>query len=293
MKLSEIRQVGEHITSVHPENVVIKMAQLKEWLAGAEQVEQGITTTDGSFLIFLNKLASNNHAFILTDRADRTEPVGYCLLIKGPTKYWMVMDVWIKRTLRGKGLVPNLYRLLVALGYKLQSGKVVSAEAENVWKKLGKLGRAKVLNTQTGDVEEFSLKPIDDTFDSSYVWVAEAQWAPKWDQQPLWSGAADRPALLEWLRNEPTPRSFGIKWPGIYEEVILFGKKNKETGSIDVLVDGNVVGQITSSKYDRLTRRSAGGGYEVSVMYKGKRFYDSDMVLQDLKHRTLRFFDQF
>lgn len=218
MKLREIARIGEHMTSPHADQETHQPAQQKEWLAGAEQVEQGITVEAGSFCIFLNKLAPHQHVFILTPRAERTKPVGYCILEKQSNGYWMVQDVWLQKRLRGQSIMTNLYRSLVALGYKLQSGKVVSPEAEGVWKKLGAAGRAKVLNKETGEVEEFSLKPIDNTFDSQHVWVAEAQWAPKWDRQPTWSGdPADRQALLDWMAGRFTASSTKIKWPGVFE----------------------------------------------------------------------------
>lgn len=78
----------------------------------------------------------------------------------------------------------------------------------------------------------------------------------------------------------------------ISEALVLFSKKDKETGAIEVIVDGEVVGHITSSAYDRTARRSTGGGYEVYLTHKGRRLQDSDMVLKDLKDRVVRFFER-
>lgn len=68
------------------------------------------------------------------------------------------------------------------------------------------------------------------------------------------------------------------------DEAVKFGKKD-DSGSIPVLLNGEKIGEITSSGYDRVMRRSASGGYEVYITHNGKKIKDSDMILGDLKRR--------
>ena len=178
MKLKELKNIAEHNTS--PQGSAASIKQQLNWLKSAQRLD-GITAgTDGYELsIFRYEIDPKNSVIMLTERTNQQIPIGYCLLNKIKFR-WFVMDVWLKPELRNRGVITNLYASLSALGYKLQSGDVVSKEAESVWKKLGSAGRAKVLDMETGEEEKFSLKPIGDGDILSgkiprFCWVTEGK----------------------------------------------------------------------------------------------------------------------
>ena len=178
VKLSELKNMNEHNTA--PQGSAASIEQQLNWLDGATRLNGVTASIDGeTFSIFKKVESIRTIVIILTRRTTQTIPVGYCTLDKND-KRWFVMDVWLKPELRKKGIITNLYASLSALGYKLQSGKILSKEAEGVWKKLGSEGVAKVLDTELGKIENFSLKPIGDgdlvTGKSPrFYWVTEGE----------------------------------------------------------------------------------------------------------------------
>jgi hypothetical protein len=212
MKLSELFKIKEHLTSHYDKPV--SNEQLKLWRVDGVRQEQAITVEGKSIVIFIAKPSPNIALVILTERETQQEPVGYCTLQK-TGKYWMIMDVHLNPGIRGRGITLNLYRSLVALGYHLRSGNVLSKSAEKMWLKIGASGRAKVLNVQTGSIEDFSDKPIfDKSVEPTHVWIMENGWAPAWDRVPTWSRTKERGIALEWLEGKPLNENTSrVRWP--------------------------------------------------------------------------------
>lgn len=181
MKLRELK-LAEHETAPH--DAVLSIDDLQQLLTGAEQLPHTVlpaeagSMLDQSLALWLNRLSSRQHVVVLTPRRKQEEPVGYILLQQEVDKRWQVLSAWLQPHLRGRGVMTNLYRTLVAAGYSLKSGKILSQGAEAVWKRLGELGLAKVLDTETGEVQEFDESPIGDGSmavgkDPRFFWVAE------------------------------------------------------------------------------------------------------------------------
>ena len=180
MKLEELKPLGEHRTSPH--GGPVSFEQQVEWLARAKRLAGIVGATSSQALsIFKVELDAKTTIILLTKRTQQDVPVGYAVLSRTSIEEvarWVIADVWLKVELRNQGIITNLYSSLSALGFKLQSGVLVSKEAESVWKKLGSAGLAKVLDSQTGSIEDFSLKPIGDGDifsgeDPRYFWVTE------------------------------------------------------------------------------------------------------------------------
>lgn len=180
MKLAELKSVTEHNTSPHPDQDVLPYEKQVELLNDSTRTNITASSPEGPILsVFKNVQGSNHHILIFTDRHDQKVPVGYATLVK-QTKYWDVQDMWIKKEYRGKGLITNLYNGFKNLNYSIISGDLLSIDAENVWKSLGKNGLAKTLDTKTGEMLPFDLSPIGDGnlmngIKPQYYWVAEGE----------------------------------------------------------------------------------------------------------------------
>ena len=70
--------------------------------------------------------------------------------------------------------------------------------------------------------------------------------------------------------------------------MVTFGKRSVN-GSIEIIRDGTRVGEIESSTYDRHSRKTGGGGYEVNIRFENRTLRDSDQILSDLKKRIVAF----
>jgi hypothetical protein len=176
MKLSDLIQLEhERETGLEPR----PLRDLEAWLKDSTQLRHTVGGEEsGSLALFRYEIDSSNHIIILTPIEEQDKPVGYVSLQK--ENRWKVLDLWLNARLRGKGIITNLYRVLTADGYKLQSGDALSTSAEKVWLRLGELGIAKVLDTQTGKVEDFSIKPMGDGsiingVKPRFYWITEGQ----------------------------------------------------------------------------------------------------------------------
>lgn len=221
MRLAELFSIVEHETSPHPEQDVISMDELKWWLAQSKQLPLTVAgageNAGGSMVLFRYEYDSRNQIVILCSRLKQEEPVGY-IRLKQDSERWSVEDLWLKKSLRGGGLITNLYRGLTADGYKLLSGEIVSTEAEKVWKRLGELKIAKVLDTETGKVEEFSLKPIGSGdkmhgVPPRYFWVTEGQQLLTVYSR---SGSLAESRLQAWLSGKPVKFEEGTMGMGTF-----------------------------------------------------------------------------
>jgi GNAT superfamily N-acetyltransferase len=209
MKLSEIRAL-EHLLAPHGGKVDDVIVQ--SWLDDSSRMSFAIPVSDTHLVVFLHQMDSSHCAIVLTTIDSQNVPVGYAVLIK-KGDYWKVSDVRVDRELQGKGVGPELYRNLVAAGYKLQSGEILSQEAEKLWIKLGKSGRAKTLDAHTGKVYDFNDAPMNDkSLTPRWRWVMEAGYAPEWDQSPLFEG---HPGLSRWLDGKIDATNCDIRWPGL------------------------------------------------------------------------------
>lgn len=208
MKLSEI-SVKEHLKAPHGGRV--DQSVLEGWLAAASR-RAAIAIGDVHLVVFTYELDQLHAVVVLTTREDQTTPVGYTVLVKRGT-YWSVNDVFVDEPFRGRGGAPELYRCLVALGYRLQSGDILSRQAEQVWRKLGAAGRAKVIDLETGNVEDFSDRPMHDkALNPRWRWIAEAALAPEWDRQLIWQ---DDELLQKWFDGKIDESNCHIRWPGL------------------------------------------------------------------------------
>ena len=151
-------------------------------LNASERMDITIGAAEVSALsIFRHTIDADHHVIIMTDREKQKVPVGYAVLVRPHhTERWQVSDVDLTPGLRGKSYISNLYRGLTAAGYKLQSGKVLSPQAERVWQSLGRAGIAFTLDVETGEVEPFNNNPIDsgdmlNGEDPRFYWVTEGQ----------------------------------------------------------------------------------------------------------------------
>lgn len=174
------KEIVEHWETLHPDSDALSTEQLKKLLAVAHLMDQPTGDKSESCVIFKHEWDRSNIIFIVTARQKQEQPFGYlCVQLVG--NFWKVEDVWLAKERRGQGLITNLYRSLTAAGYKLCSGDAVSAEAEKVWKRLGQLGIAKVLDTETWKIEDFSDKPIGDGnaehgLRPRFFWITEGAW---------------------------------------------------------------------------------------------------------------------
>lgn len=157
------------------------MHELEARLAEAKQLPVAIASNSLSGVLFCFEYDPNNHLILIAPRQQQDIVVGYIQIsVTRNTSRWQVNSVWLEKKYRGEGLITNLYRALTAGGYKLQSGDGLSDEAEQVWRSLGRAGIAKVLDMSTGELEEFSEKPVGDGdivngAKPRFYWVTEGQ----------------------------------------------------------------------------------------------------------------------
>lgn len=157
-----LEELVEHETSSRP--TPMNVSAVRQHLDNATRLDVTVGAHDALALsVFRDALDSNHHVIVLTQRTKQDTPVGYMILARPHTSMrWQVVDVELDSDLRGKGLITNLYRGLTSAGYQLQSGDVLSKDAERVWISLGAAGVAKTLDTETGSVGEFDHSPTGD-----------------------------------------------------------------------------------------------------------------------------------
>jgi hypothetical protein len=183
---------------------------VRQHLENGQRIDLTIGSAGGPVLsLFRDTLDSDHHVIVLTHRTEQDDPVGYIVLARPHhTERWQVVDVELAKDLRGQGLTTNLYRGLTAAGYRLQSGDILSSEAERVWRSLGKAGAAKVLDTQTSEVEPFDERPVGDGSlltgrRPRFYWVTEGQALPTTYYR---AGPLSEAQRLGWLDGVPVGR---------------------------------------------------------------------------------------
>jgi hypothetical protein len=202
LKLTDLIQL-EHETG---EVVPVSLEEVSRWLAASQQLQHTTAGSSeslkqaGNLALFKHEIDAQHHAIILTALEDHQQPVGYVLLQQKDGR-WQVLSLWLQPRLRGGGLITNVYRALASAGHKLQSGASLSPSAEKVWQRLGQLGVAKVLDTQTNKIEDFSDKPIGDGdlaagVEPCFFWVTEGHWLTV---THAGGASALKEGLAEWL----------------------------------------------------------------------------------------------
>lgn len=171
----------EHESAEHGRNEALEQSEVLRRLQNSTLLQASVRSpeADKSLALFKYEDDARNCTIILTPRLEQNNPIGFVVLQKND-KFWKVLDLWLEHGFRGHGIITNLYRVLSAVGYKLQSGKVLSKKAEQVWLRLGELGLAKVFDSESGKIEEFSKKPIGDGnlmigLEPRYFWITEGQ----------------------------------------------------------------------------------------------------------------------
>jgi hypothetical protein len=207
----------EHETSPHDRQLALTPKEQLDALEHGTQLQHSVSSavlgaTFGTMALYLYKNSESIHTIILTSLTDQARPVGHVQLVR-EAKYWIVQDLWLDEAHRGAGIITNLYRVLTADGYKLRSGLVVSGPAEKVWKRLGELKIAKVLDAETGEIEDFSLKPIGsgdmrEGVPARYFWITEGQ--PLLTVYHRLGHVKLAEGLQDWLRGTRTERTLGM-----------------------------------------------------------------------------------
>lgn len=209
MKLSELR-VEEHLKGPH--GGVVDSELLQSWLDASSRLDFALPYSNGHLVVHLHQMDQRHQVIVLTDIQNQKVPVGYLVMVQSGA-YWNVNDVVLYDHARGQGVGPELYRQLAAHGYKLQSGGVLSDDAEKMWLKLGAGGRVRTIDTTTGEVSDFSELPMKDlSHTPRWRWVMEAAYAPAWDKRPLFEG---HPGLQRWLDGKIDAMNCDIRWPGL------------------------------------------------------------------------------
>lgn len=155
--------------------------------------------------IFEYSMDSNHKAFIMVDRKDHNDIVGY-MFIKKVKTFWQVLSVEVYKKYQGHGLGLDMYVKVIQSGYDLINGTSLSAQAENIWvDKLPKFVDIRVVNIKTSEIENLSDKPKKDN-------------ASDGDQQWFYL-ARSKSATLEGLAENFNPADLG--WNIAYERWLL------------------------------------------------------------------------
>lgn len=214
MKLHQLA-VSEHERAPRPEPLA-NDAVLAHLESGAQLNVLVATPGMEPLALFRDELDSNHHIIVLTPRTAQEEPVGYAVLARPSSRSrWQVVDVELNPALRGKGYITNLYQALVSGGYRLQSGAVLSPEAERVWRSLGRAGLAKVLDTQTDELLPFSDAPVGDGDQLQgksprFYWVAEERRLNIYSQQGKLTEQQERDYLAGAKPDRAAVHLFGV-----------------------------------------------------------------------------------
>lgn len=125
-----------------------------------EIIPNAIRTAGKDIVINCISLSSKDKCFILTDREDREEIIGYMFAHNYYKDYWQTRDVAIFSKYQNLGIGTELYIKLVKSGFNLMNGFSLSAAMVKLWmEKLPKYVKVKVLDLKTGELEEFNDKP--------------------------------------------------------------------------------------------------------------------------------------
>jgi len=126
--------------------------------------------------VYEYKIENKDIFFILTDRVNKSDIVGYMWIHNIKSDYWQVRDVTIFPEYQRQGLGTDLYTKMVNEGYKLVNGYSLSTEIEKVWRKLHQFVSVNTLNLHTNEISEFDERPKeDDTANDNsqiYFWLA-------------------------------------------------------------------------------------------------------------------------
>lgn len=213
------QQFHEHLKS----NTVSSLRTIKqaeEYCAGKLSelqttiaiLDEGLNQKYGLLLVY--EFKENDQSHIMLKSRELQTFVGFVCLSKTSSERWEVLEVVLTPELRKQGLGTELYLKIASLGYKIQSGKILSDAAEKMWKKLGAAGRAQTLDTETDKLEPFNLKPAEeaegnfDPMSVRYAWVLEAEFTTinKISLKEYWQHkniSSEQIALFE--SNQPVP----------------------------------------------------------------------------------------
>lgn len=123
-------------------------------------------------------VSHKDKCFVLTNREDREEVIGYLFAHNMYKDYWQTGDVCIFKKYTNQGIGTDFYVKLITSGFKLMNGFSLSAPMVKLWlEKLPKLVTVKVVNIETGEIEDFNEKPKLDTqpdMEQKWFYIAES-----------------------------------------------------------------------------------------------------------------------
>ena len=195
------------------------LLSLRNHLRDEENIEILPTSIPGEnkdFIIYQYKFGPEDLLFILVNRIDLDDVVGYCFIHKVSKDLWQSKDSTIFSKYRNKGYGTILYAKLIDFGFTLINGFSLSDAMEVVWKdKLPKIVNVKVINLQTMDVEEFSDKPTKDTAfpDEKQIWfyIASTHLKSVYEAIENNRGNDENLGFERWLSGDELNFSYGFR----------------------------------------------------------------------------------
>ena len=157
---------------------------------------------------------STYKGFVLTDRENRDDLIGYAWIQKISPNIWQVGDVHIYDPYKRRGLGFDLYVKLINEGYKLINGFSLSTEVEGLWRKLHTKVNVNTFDLQTKEISEFDERAKEDdsqdNHNQRYFWIGSSKSSNL--KESLWiNDEINIKRYYQWLRNEKCipPGNFG------------------------------------------------------------------------------------
>jgi hypothetical protein len=163
---------------IAPQQAPLSKDEVLEWLKEAKLTRLHLVIPgEKSVVIFENNFSPVMKAFILVDRKDNTDIVGY-MWLKQFDNFWQVNDVHIYKPYQNKGLGLDLYVKLIKNGYKLVNGGSLSIAAEKLWKKLTNFVEMNTYDKKNKKVLDYDNSPAKELQfpdeNQQYVWLASS-----------------------------------------------------------------------------------------------------------------------
>lgn len=192
---------------------------LRDFLRDEENLEILPTSIPGEnkdFIIYQYSFGSEDLCFILVNRIDLDDVIGYCFVHRISGDIWQSKESSIFSKYRNKGYGTILYAKIINFGFTIINGFSLSNAMENVWKeKLPKIVNVKVINLKTKEVEEFNDKPTNDKAfpDGNQEWFYIASTHLKSIHEAIENnrGNSENLAFERWLRGDDLKWSFGFR----------------------------------------------------------------------------------